>query len=87
MTDLPWLDLGQVSSGSLKKSDPKFKLYLGLCKSADEKAADCSFDPPKLKTLFARESWATPGVRPRRGLGVVGVGGSLGGWGVRGGCG
>jgi len=50
-----------VSESGLKKSDPKFKLYLGLCAGADDKPGDHATNPPKLDIVFARESWSTPG--------------------------
>ena len=53
--------LNAVSAGSLKKSDEKFKMYLGLCKSADDKPADYSItSPPPLQPAFAREKWDLP---------------------------
>ena len=51
----------QISSGSLKKSDTKFKVYLGLCKGPDDKPASSSSDPPKLDVAFKRETWLMPG--------------------------
>jgi len=51
----------EVSAGTLKKSDAKFKVYLGLCASADEKPASSSSNPPKLEVAFRRESWLMPG--------------------------
>jgi len=56
--------LKAVSSGTLKKSDPQFKQYLGLASSADEKPAEHSSAPPKLQIAFARETWLMPQVSP-----------------------
>eukprot|EP00966_Prymnesium_polylepis_P304258 7029646-Prymnesium_polylepis.1 len=42
-----------VSESGLKKSDPKFKLYLGLCAGADDKPGDHATNPPKLDIVFA----------------------------------
>jgi len=50
-----------VSDSSLKKSDPKFKVYLGLCSAEDEKPAGHSTIPPLLEPVFKRETWLTPG--------------------------
>ena len=47
----------EVSSETLKKSDPKFKLYLGLCESADQKPGPFSLRPPRLEAVFKRETW------------------------------
>lgn len=54
------LNLTQVSAGSLKKTDPKFKVYLGLCSSEDEPADNHSHAPPPLAIAFARETWLMP---------------------------
>jgi len=53
-------DLQQVCAGSMKKSDPKFKVYLGLCEAADEKPHDYALTPPRLLPAFASETWSLP---------------------------
>ena len=54
----------EVSTGSLKKKDKKFKVYLGLCKDEKEDPADYSVeDPPILDVHFARETWIMPNAK------------------------
>ena len=66
----------QISSGSLKKSDTKFKVYLGLCKGPDDKPASSSSDPPKLDVAFKEETWLMPG--EAQGLSLQGAGARCG---------
>jgi len=50
----------QVSDGALKKSDPKYKCYLGLCETAADAPDDFSSHPPTLDIAFSRETWLMP---------------------------
>lgn len=50
-----------VLDKNLKKSDKKFKVYLGLCESEEENPASSASRPPKLEPVFRRETWLTPG--------------------------
>mmetsp|Transcript_57082 Transcript_57082/g.152002 ORF Transcript_57082/g.152002 Transcript_57082/m.152002 type:complete len:653 (-) Transcript_57082:414-2372(-) len=52
-----------VSAGTLKKSDKKYKVYLGLCKGEDDKPAGHSADPPKLDVAFLQETWLMPSAK------------------------
>mmetsp|Transcript_38774 Transcript_38774/g.94147 ORF Transcript_38774/g.94147 Transcript_38774/m.94147 type:complete len:577 (+) Transcript_38774:190-1920(+) len=53
-----------VSSGTLKKSDRKFKVYLGLCEHEDDKSAvPCTIAPPRLDVKFLRETWLMPSAK------------------------
>ena len=49
-----------VSEASLKKSDPKFKCYLGLCSDAAAPPEDHSHAPPTLEVKLARQTWQMP---------------------------
>jgi len=53
-----------VSAINLKKSDAKFKCYLGLTDNEAGKPDDHSHAPPKLEVAFARETWLMPQVAP-----------------------
>jgi len=52
--------LAKVCAGSMKKSDPKFKVYLGLCDDADATPLDYAISPPCLTPVFASEAWHLP---------------------------
>ena len=51
----------KVSAGKLRKADAKFKVYLGLCDDEAAPPADFSKRPPRLETLFVRQTWLMPG--------------------------
>ncbi len=50
-----------MSESTLKKSDPKFKVYLGLARSESDPPAGHATSPPTLTPVFQRETWLTPG--------------------------
>lgn len=52
-----------VSGGSLKKSDKKYGVYLGLCKSGEDKAMACTTEPPRLEVAFRQETWLMPSAK------------------------
>jgi len=52
--------LQKVCAGSMKKSDAKFKVYLGLCEGVDDKPLDYAISPPCLTPIFASEMWHLP---------------------------
>ena len=54
-------DWEAVSDGGFKKSDKKFKVYLGLCETADDKPGPHTSAPPTLTPRFKRETWFMPG--------------------------